>query len=72
MLTIKETAERLGVCAKTVRTLIGKRALIASQVGRQWRISESELAAYLARGSTTLRSTQDSKTLRSFPRVSNG
>lgn len=47
MLTIKDLTVRLGVSDKTIRRLIRCGDLAAHYVGRQIRISEEDLAAYL-------------------------
>ena len=47
LLTIKEVAEYLRVDPKTVRRLIEDGELAAHKIGRQWRISESDLKKYL-------------------------
>tara|TARA_R110002020_G_scaffold239991_1_gene452663 strand:- start:37 stop:333 length:297 start_codon:yes stop_codon:yes gene_type:complete len=45
--TIKEIAHKLRVCVNTVRSMIRKGTLPAMKVGHQWRISETDLTAYL-------------------------
>ena len=47
LLTIREVAEYLRVDPKTVRRLIEDGELAAHKIGRQWRISESDLKKYL-------------------------
>lgn len=49
LLTIRQTAERLTVCEKTVRRLINAELLRALRVGRSLRVSEDDLQVYLAR-----------------------
>jgi excisionase family DNA binding protein len=49
MLTTKEVARRLKVTPQTVQRLIGRGQLIASRVGRDWRIKPSALEAFLQR-----------------------
>ena len=47
ILTISQTAEYLQVCDKTVRRLISSKQLLASKVGKSWRIKKSEIDNYL-------------------------
>lgn len=47
LLTVEETAERLKVSADTIRELLKRNELPGVKVGRQWRISEPALRAYL-------------------------
>jgi len=47
LLTITQTATYLKVSEKTVRRLIQGRQLIASKVGSNWRIKESDISNYL-------------------------
>jgi excisionase family DNA binding protein len=49
LLTIRQTAEILTVCEKTVRRLITAKVLRALRVGRSLRVSEDDLTLYLAR-----------------------
>ncbi|GGJ44032.1 helix-turn-helix domain-containing protein [Neoroseomonas lacus] len=49
LLTIRQTAEILSVCDKTVRRLIAAEVLRALRVGRSLRVSEADLQVYLAR-----------------------
>lgn len=49
-LSIKEVAERLSVCERTIRRAIKSGELRASMAGRQYRISEDDLRDYLHRG----------------------
>jgi excisionase family DNA binding protein len=46
--TITEVAERLNVCERTVRRWIDSKALPAHRLGRLVRISQADLAAFLA------------------------
>jgi excisionase family DNA binding protein len=46
-LTVKETAERLGVCPHTVYTLVREGDLPAFRVRNQWRVTELTLAQYM-------------------------
>ena len=47
LLTIHDVAEFLRIDPKTVRRLVKSQRLAAYKVGRQWRISERDLWAYL-------------------------
>lgn len=47
ILTIKQAAEYLQVCEKTVRRLISKQELLASQIGKSWRVKKSDIDEYL-------------------------
>lgn len=47
LLTLAEAAERLRVSEKTLTRWIRSGALAAHKVGRQWRISETDLAHFL-------------------------
>ncbi len=49
LLTVRQTAEILLVCDKTVRRLINAELLRAMRVGRSLRISDDDLQVYLAR-----------------------
>lgn len=48
LLTISEVAVRLRICTKTVRRRIQRGELHVHRIGRQLRISEEELGAFLA------------------------
>ncbi len=48
LLAIKKVAKRCDVSVRTVRRWIDCRELIAHRLGRQWRISEADLAIFLA------------------------
>lgn len=52
MLSIKQTADRLAVSTRVVRQLIAGHKLAAYRIGGVWRISEEQLAAYLAASET--------------------
>lgn len=52
-LSVKETAEALGVCEKTVRRLIQRRLLRASQALRHWLIPKTEIERFLRETSET-------------------
>jgi len=49
MLTVNDVAARLQVCTKTVRRWIGGGDLQAHRLGHLLRVSEQDLAAFLAR-----------------------
>ena len=46
MLTLNEAAERLGVQAGTLRVQIAKGKFKAKKMGRDWFVSEREVARY--------------------------
>ena len=48
LLTISQTAQHLQVSEKTIRRWIWGGELIAHRIGRQWRISEADLQAFVA------------------------
>jgi len=50
LLSIAAVVEKLDVCTKTVRRYIARGELRIHRVGRLLRVSEEDLAAYLARG----------------------
>lgn len=52
LLTIKETADHLRVCVKTVRRRIKDGEITASRVGGQLRVRERDLQSYLDRNMT--------------------
>jgi excisionase family DNA binding protein len=47
--TVRQTAEYLGVCDRTVRRLIAVGDLLSHRIGRSVRVSEADLRAYFAR-----------------------
>jgi len=47
LLTTIEVAARLKVTRQTVQRLINAEKLVASRVGREWRVKRSELDAFL-------------------------
>lgn len=51
--TVPEVARRLQVTGKTVRTWIGERKLTAIRVGREWRIREEDVQAFIQRHLST-------------------
>jgi excisionase family DNA binding protein len=48
LLAVSEVAELLQVCSKTVRRWIARRELRTHRLGRQLRIAEEDLTAFLA------------------------
>ena len=48
LLTVREVAETMNTCEKTVRRRISSRQLHAYKIGRSVRISLQDLRAYLA------------------------
>ena len=48
MLTVSDVAERLQVCTKTVRRWIDRSELRVHRIGRQLRISEDDVATFIA------------------------
>ena len=47
LLTIEQTAKVLQVSSKTIRRWIDTGDLIAHRLGRQWRISETDLQTFI-------------------------
>lgn len=47
MLTIHDVAEKLNVDERTIRELIRKNELRAIKVGKEWRVTEDDLDAYV-------------------------
>lgn len=47
ILTVAQAADYLQVCDKTVRRLIAKNELIASKIGKSWRIQKKDIDEYL-------------------------
>ncbi len=47
MLTVKDVADYLRIDSKSVRRLVKSKQLAAYKVGRQWRVAERDLWAYL-------------------------
>jgi putative molybdopterin biosynthesis protein len=48
MLSVQETAERLGVSEQTVMRMIAAGTLPAYRIGRRWRIDQTDLETYIA------------------------
>jgi len=49
LLTVRDTARRLALCEKSVRTLIGSGELRAVRIGRAVRVSPLDLADFIER-----------------------
>lgn len=47
MLTIHDVAQKLNVDERTVRELIRKNELRAIKIGKEWRVKEEDLDAYV-------------------------
>ena len=47
MLTIHDVAQKLNVDERTIRELIRKNELRAIKVGKEWRVNEPDLDAYV-------------------------
>jgi excisionase family DNA binding protein len=52
MLSLEEVAYRLNVSVQTVRRLIDSGQLKGVKVGRQWRVRQEDLDAYIRKVST--------------------
>lgn len=50
LLTTQEVADYLGLTQRTIYTYIQSGSLRAVKIGREWRIKESELEAFINRG----------------------
>ncbi len=48
LLTIQDVADYLRIDPKSVRRLVKSKQLAAYKVGRQWRVAEGDLWAFLA------------------------
>jgi excisionase family DNA binding protein len=59
--TVQEVADRLEVSQATVRQWIKSGALRAIDIGKGWRIADTDLAAFLKTRETTPRSHSDPK-----------
>lgn len=53
--TVKEVADRLKVSEATVRGWIKEKDLRAIEIGKGWRIADSDLATFLTRHATRMR-----------------
>lgn len=47
MMTIHDVAQQLNVDERTIRELIRKNELRAIKVGKEWRVAETDLDAYV-------------------------
>jgi len=59
LLTTQEVADYLGLTRRTIYTFIQEGTLRAVKVGREWRIKESELEAFINRGSGEIKDKED-------------
>ena len=59
LLTTQEVADYLGLTRRTIYTFIQEGTLRAVKVGREWRIKESELEAFINRGSGEIKEKED-------------
>ena len=59
LLTTQEVADHLGLTQRTIYTYIQSGSLRAIKIGREWRIKESELEAFISRGSGEIKDKED-------------
>ena len=59
LLTTQEVADYLGLTQRTIYTYIQRGSLRAIKIGREWRIKESELEAFINRGSGEIKDKED-------------
>lgn len=59
LLTTQEVADHLGLTQRTIYTYIQSGSLRAVKVGREWRIKETELEAFINRGSGEIKDKED-------------
>ncbi len=59
LLTTQEVADYLGLTRRTIYTFVQEGTLRAVKVGREWRIKESELEAFINRGSGEIKEKED-------------
>jgi excisionase family DNA binding protein len=59
LLTTQEVADYLGLTRRTIYTFVQEGTLRAVKVGREWRIKESELEAFINRGSGEIKDKED-------------
>ena len=59
LLTTQEVADHLGLTQRTIYTYIQSGSLRAVKVGREWRIKESELEAFINRGNGEIKDKED-------------
>jgi len=48
-MTTEQIAQRLQVSERTVRRMIKDKELLAYKIGKEWRVDEPDLKAYIAR-----------------------
>lgn len=48
-MTTEQIAQRLQVSERTVRRMIKDKELLAYKIGKEWRLDEPDLKAYIAR-----------------------
>ena len=59
LLTTQEVADYLGLTQRTIYTYIQSGSLRAIKIGREWRIKEGELEAFVNRGSGEIKDKED-------------
>ena len=59
LLTTQEIADYLGLTQRTIYTYIQSGSLRAVKVGREWRIKESELEAFINRGNGEIKDKEE-------------
>ncbi len=59
LLTTQEVADYLGLTQRTIYTYIQSGSLRAIKIGREWRIKEGELEAFISRGSGEIKEKED-------------
>ena len=59
LLTTQEIADYLGLTQRTIYTYIQSGSLRAIKIGREWRIKEGELEAFISRGSGEIKDKED-------------
>ena len=59
LLTTQEVADYLALTQRTIYTYIQSGSLRAIKIGREWRIKESELEAFINRGSGEIKDKED-------------
>ena len=59
LLTTQEVADYLGLTQRTIYTYIQSGSLRAIKIGREWRIKEGELEAFISRGSGEIKDKED-------------
>ena len=61
MLTVHETADFLKIRESTVRSLINERRLRAVKIGKEWRIAQVDLLAFLNENANRAQETNGSE-----------